>query len=747
MEEATDTKNRLFSQGSISSKSTKRFIAMCISHCLSNAGDQAKFVLLDLFWGLLQKVFSHSPDAKAIWKDVTDTAWGVSIASMMFYGTYYFPDLVTVISEVAAKGLSPRNSSKLLIILSNEVQCWQLKIELAAYVEGLFDLRNLCYWLETSRTDTPFRVGKRIDEFLSLYAGGKMKKLPSTEALIAQAINWAITTGGFAAPDANAIPPTRRTVNEIRQQVVSERPWRDRAIASVRNATLAGETNAQRQRREQREAAIRALEEAEKQDAEEAAQLAALEAEARSQADCPPLTVDEWRAHIISGVMPSITYLTERINNEAGDRFVITEFFRGARLFDPSFAKTLTRNEAFELIEKLRPFHALDGGDGCLIDLMKDGWSAYRQNAAKVVGEFDFDKDEAAILTWHYRMFLRLEEDKKDDKKRRHCRYCGSRTGKCHCHKGLHAWWCAIQLCALVMPSSGSAERVFSLLNNLYKDEQTCLLIDSILLSLYLSFNKREIIMPQAEVIGRRPLDETVIRVGSDDVTQKDMSRLDGPFVPTSKRPTDLWLNDKILAYLRHILRSNFADSCFYMFLVQQRHDNLDLRGTYDYKSVARRCANKVPGGNLLKVRASYLPVLLNENHWVGCAIVNETKEILVYNPSGRGGDNKVILNNLLRLLGDEYKRLDNGDDSEVDKCLMKWNLIDVSKHEDNDDTSGGYPCQENDYECGVFTFLFMALHSQGVPMNFCQNDVYNCCGGQGVRGRLAYLMWKANAP
>ena len=42
----------------------KRFVAICISHCLSNAGDKAGFVILDLFWTLLQKVFSHSDSAK-----------------------------------------------------------------------------------------------------------------------------------------------------------------------------------------------------------------------------------------------------------------------------------------------------------------------------------------------------------------------------------------------------------------------------------------------------------------------------------------------------------------------------------------------------------------------------------------------------------------------------------------------------------------------------------------------------------
>ena len=49
-------------------------------------------------------------------------------------------------------------------------------------------------------------------------------------------------------------------------------------------------------------------------------------------------------------------------------------------------------------------------------------------------------------------------------------------------------------------------------------------------------------------------------------------------------------------------------------------------------------------------------------------------------------------------------------------------------------------------YDCGVFTFLFMALHSQDVPMTFTQDDIYTCWGGRGMRMRLAYLLWKNNS-
>eukprot|EP00986_Skeletonema_menzelii_P020339 scaffold30910_cov371-Skeletonema_menzelii.AAC.1 len=44
-----------------------------------------------------------------------------------------------------------------------------------------------------------------------------------------------------------------------------------------------------------------------------------------------------------------------------------------------------------------------------------------------------------------------------------------------------------------VMPSSGAAERVFSLLSNHFNQHQTRTLADKIFLSLYLSYNKRKL--------------------------------------------------------------------------------------------------------------------------------------------------------------------------------------------------------------------------------------------------------------
>ena len=90
----------------------------------------------------------------------------------------------------------------------------------------------------------------------------------------------------------------------------------------------------------------------------------------------------------------------------------------------------------------------------------------------------------------------------------------------------------------------------------------------------------------------------------------------------------------------------------------------------------------------------------------------------MLYDPQGEKERNRVILDNLLTLVGDEFKRQSDCNDEEVSQFLKQWIVVDVSK---------SYPRQTNGYDCGVFTFLFMAIHSQGVPMSFSQVDIYQC--------------------
>mmetsp|Transcript_6356 Transcript_6356/g.9286 ORF Transcript_6356/g.9286 Transcript_6356/m.9286 type:complete len:182 (-) Transcript_6356:66-611(-) len=178
---------------------------------------------------------------------------------------------------------------------------------------------------------------------------------------------------------------------------------------------------------------------------------------------------------------------------ETGDRFTAVELFEGASVFNPAIARGLTREEAMSKLEKLRHLPALNKeGDANIVNKLKKGWNAYRQKVLNVYSKFDYKKDHSAILTWHYRQYLHLDDELAEDSRRRNsCRYCSCSSNQCQCNSNLHAYWEAAQLLSLVMPSSGAAERVFSLLNNHFNLHQTRSLSDQIFLSLYLSYNKR----------------------------------------------------------------------------------------------------------------------------------------------------------------------------------------------------------------------------------------------------------------
>ena len=180
--------------------------------------------------------------------------------------------------------------------------------------------------------------------------------------------------------------------------------------------------------------------------------------------------------------------------SEGGDRHDAMQFYLGARIFDPSYAKTLNRTQAFELIDKMSVYPIFNkDGENSIINRLKKTWLSYHKNASEVKAKFSNDmrngKDKAGISTWHYRMFLRLDSEVNDDMQ---CRYCTSGDQHCSCYNDAKVRWEACEMAALVLPSSGTSERVFSMLSNMFGDKQASLLSDALKLGLMLAFNKRE---------------------------------------------------------------------------------------------------------------------------------------------------------------------------------------------------------------------------------------------------------------
>ena len=84
-----------------------------------------------------------------------------------------------MITKIANRGVSPKNSVKLLNLLLDPSLVWYIKIQLSAYVELLSDLHHLCAFLEGDGTDLPFHTGGCLERFADLHHNGKMKEMPA----------------------------------------------------------------------------------------------------------------------------------------------------------------------------------------------------------------------------------------------------------------------------------------------------------------------------------------------------------------------------------------------------------------------------------------------------------------------------------------------------------------------------------------------------------------------------------------
>ena len=166
-------------------------LSYCMSHLACNAGDEAGFPLLNKLWSLLQKVFAHSTNAKDIFFEVSGMRW-LTYSETRWFSKYdvfellmkIFSDLLTVMTRIVTVKTSQANSATLLNLLLDPARSNQLKIELAAYVDGIFELRNLCYYLEADWTDLAFKCSARIDDFVDMFPNGEMKPLKSADRLI-----------------------------------------------------------------------------------------------------------------------------------------------------------------------------------------------------------------------------------------------------------------------------------------------------------------------------------------------------------------------------------------------------------------------------------------------------------------------------------------------------------------------------------------------------------------------------------
>ncbi|CAA9991129.1 sentrin-specific protease 1, putative [Plasmodium knowlesi strain H] len=179
------------------------------------------------------------------------------------------------------------------------------------------------------------------------------------------------------------------------------------------------------------------------------------------------------------------------------------------------------------------------------------------------------------------------------------------------------------------------------------------------------------------------------------------------------------WLNDEVINFYMSMLQeyntknikkdtaNNFLPKIFTFstFFFQSLNSN----GTYSYNKVSRWTKRKKV--DIFSFDLILIPLHVGGNHWTLGSINMREKKIKLYDSLNMS--NTKFFEYMRRYLVDEMR----------DKKQME---LDVSVWEYNPEgcSEEGIPCQENGYDCGVFTCMFAKCLSFNRSFDFSQRDI-----------------------
>ena len=128
----------------------KLFDVVCFSHTIDNVGNHFEFKILDLFARYWISMFSHSYNARLVWRERTgqsirtfsETRWW-SKWEVLRQVSEYFGDVEPFLRE--NDEVSPANRRRLLEIFDDPQSCQDLRLELAALVDAGVHFVNATY--------------------------------------------------------------------------------------------------------------------------------------------------------------------------------------------------------------------------------------------------------------------------------------------------------------------------------------------------------------------------------------------------------------------------------------------------------------------------------------------------------------------------------------------------------------------------------------------------------------------------
>ena len=164
------------------------------------------------------------------------------------------------------------------------------------------------------------------------------------------------------------------------------------------------------------------------------------------------------------------------------------------------------------------------------------------------------------------------------------------------------------------------------------------------------------------------------------------------------------------------------------------------------YKSLLSRWGRRI---DLSTLEQLFVPINIDNVHWIFIRVLFEDKTIELYDPQGRRDHtNRRYMEDMRRFLHRELHKVNQGQNGRTvmvelpedqrppyDVWKREWTYKDMSRQA---------PAQENTYDCGVFTIVSIYLLSRGLELastTYNQRAIYS----RKVREGIAHIILSRN--
>ena len=190
------------------------------------------------------------------------------------------------------------------------------------------------------------------------------------------------------------------------------------------------------------------------------------------------------------------------------------------------------------------------------------------------------------------------------------------------------------------------------------------------------------------------------------------------------------WLNDEVINYYLCLMRMReqrlydissrtigglqrkrtyFMKSFFVTKLLDIRHPDRSQH-RYTYENV-RRWGTKCPGGNIFHFQQAFIPINIENRHWVCVFISIETQKIVFYDSLPNSTLGEYYINIILKYLEDKwnYKRMSGSFDT------SSWTKVSLGNSTNM--------LQTNCDDCGVYTLMCAYFICNDLEMTFLEQE------------------------